>query len=235
MNIESQSNKNIQPASSPDDFSFDDFDFKPITSGLGFHQPKASTEIKPVFTERTIPNLVPNLTKPAVKKEMNVYQNDLSLFYGQQNQSPVAEVQEVIKEEKFYRLAGKAQRVSAYLLDLMIVLGVVGIVLTLMARTISMKLIDMWSAFPQEITPLAGILFVGFYLIYFSVFEKATQSTIGKNAFGLRVVNEQNQILSLPSLILRTIISLCSFLSLGLFSHFDLQNKVTHSKVIRKD
>src|SRR5687768_16467855 len=101
-----------------------------------------------------------------------------------------------------------------------------------MARTISMDLIDVWSQYPSEISPLVMTLFCGFYLIYFSIFEKASQSTLGKNLFGIRVTGMNDKSLSLVSLIVRSTVSLLNFVSLGLFSYFDLQNKVTNSKVI---
>ncbi len=213
-----------------------EFDFKPITSGLGFHHQKA-TEVKPVMTERTV--TVSTFSQPhsPLKKEINVYQNDLSLFYGQNNpQANEMNVPEVkVQEEKYYRTATKPQRVFAYLTDLLLVGSILGIVLTVMARTISMDLIEVWGQYPNEITPLVMTLFCGFYLIYFSIFEKANQSTLGKNLFGLRVVSTENKSLPLASLLLRSTVSLLNFVSLGLFSYFDLQSKVTSSKVIRID
>ncbi len=211
-----------------------EFEFKPITSGLGFHHQK-TTDIKPVFTERTVTvNPLPQ-THQAPKKEMNVYQNDLSLFYGQTQATPDAIPEIKLPEEKYYRLASKSQRVFAYLSDLLLVASILGIVLTVMARTISMDLMDVWSQYPNEITPLVLTLFCGFYLIYFSVFEKTSQSTLGKSLFGLRVVTSSDKSLSLAALFVRSVVSLLNFISLGLFSYFDLQNKVTDSKVIRID
>ena len=212
-----------------------EFDFKPITSGLGFHHQKA-TEVKPTFTERTT-IVSPVSAEQTTKKDLNVYQNDLSLFYGQANPENAPE-HESIKavEEIYYRLASKPQRLFAYLTDLLLVISILSIVLTVMARTISMDLIEVWQLYPNEITPLVLTLFAGFYIIYFSIFEKATQSTLGKNLFGLRVVTaKNNKHLSLSALILRSGVSLLNFVSLGLFSYFDLQSKVSSSKVIRID
>ncbi|MFP5385456.1 MAG: RDD family protein [Bacteriovoracia bacterium] len=230
MNLEKMKD---QPKTPPpaDDF---EIDFKPITSGLGFHHQKA-TDLKPVVTERTV--AVPSINNYAApKKEMNVYQNDLSMFYNQAAQpSAVTEPEVKIPEEKTYRLATKPQRVFAYLMDLFFVLSLLGIVLTVMARTIHMDLMEVWTEYPNEITPLVITLFCGFYLIYFSIFEKTVQSTLGKNLFGLRVLGLDNIPLGLVPLLLRSVISLLNFISLGLFSYFDLQNKVTSAKVIRVD
>lgn len=231
MNLENIQNKKNTPAPMTDDF---DFDFKPITSGLGFHHNK-TTDIKPVFTEKTVVVSPLPTTQMQAKKEMNVYQNDLSLFYGQAQATPAPVQETIIKEEKIYRLASKPQRVVAYFTDLLLVSAILGIVLTVMARTISMDLMDVWMSYPHEITPLVVTLFSGFYLMYFSIFEMTGQSTLGKTIFNLRVTTLDNKALSLTALLARTAISLLNFASLGLFSYFDLQNKVTDSKVIRMD
>lgn len=231
MNLESTQPPKPTPVPA-DELLMDDFDFKPITSGLGFHQPKP-TEIKPAMPERVI-QAPPITPMTSTKKEMSVYQNDLSMFYGANNQTvaiPELEMEE--KSEIEYRFATKSQRVLAYIVDFLFLVGVVGITLTVMARTISMDLIEVWSAYPNEITPLVATIFCGFYLIYFSIFEKASQSTIGKNIMGIKVVSLGNKDLSFSALILRTSITLVNFVSLGLFSYFDLQNKITNSKVVR--
>lgn len=212
-----------------------DFEFKPITSGLGFHHSKP-TDVKPVITERTV--AVSPMSQPmsAPKKENTIYQSDLSIFYGQAPQQTIPVTDLKIEEErKYYKMASKPQRVFAYMTDLLLITSILGIVMTVMARTISMDLVDVWSAYPNEITPLVITLFVGFYLIYFSIFEKASQSTLGKNLFGIRVTGLNDKSLSLVTLVLRSTVSLLNFVSLGLFSYFDLQNKVTNSKVIRID
>lgn len=234
MNLENVQNKNNNLPVSDE---FEDFDFKPITSGLGFHHAKA-TEVKSMFTERTVAVSPMPTSAPAMKKDMNVYQNDLSLFYGH-NQQPVAApamMQEMpMMEEKVYRLAGKPQRFFAYVTDLIFIVALLSGVLTVMAETIDMDILAVWEQYPHEITPLVVTLFCGFYLIYFAIFEMASSSTLGKNLFNLRVTDMQYKPLSLTTLLMRSIVSLLNFASLGLFSYFDLQNKVTNSKVIRKD
>ena len=229
MNLDSQASKKTSVI--PADMMDDDFDFKPITQGLGFHQNKTTTEIKPMHVERVA--TTPTQVRP-LKPDMNVYQNDLSLFYGQKSEtSSATEKQTPI--EKVYRLAKNSHRVFAYILDLSLVLSVMGLVLTIMARAIDMDLMTAWSEYPNEITPLVVTLFCGFYIIYFSIFEKTSSSTLGKGLMGLRVVDLDNRDQRFVMLVIRAVISLLSFVSLGLFSYFDLQNKVTGSKIIRID
>lgn len=241
MNLESASSKKakLPPV---EELSMDDIDFKPITSGLGFHHQKPQ-DVKPVFLDKTVPTPVSTpmnspMNAPSPRQEMSVYQNDLSLFYGANQAAPVASVAQPVpaeKVEKIYLLATRTQRILAFIFDLFAIGGVLGIVLTIMARTISMDLLDVWTSFPHEITPLVLVLFCGFYLIYFSIFEKAPCSTIGKTMLGLRVVTSENEPQSFGTLLLRSTVTLANFLSLGLFAWFDLQNKMTNSKVIRVD
>lgn len=155
MNLESTPSKKLA-AATEDDFLMEDFDFKPITSGLGFHQGKPA-DVKPVFTERTVPvQATANpLTRSTPKKEMSVYQNDLSMFYNQPqiNQEAQPVIPEIPSTEDNFRIAKRSLRVSAYLVDLFFIVSVLAMVVTVMARTINMNLMEVWSAYPQEITP----------------------------------------------------------------------------------
>ena len=78
MNLETNSTKKPNVMLTSDDI---DFDFKPITSGLGFHQNK-TTEIKPTFHESQSLNMnsMP-MPAPMARKENQIYQNELSAFY----------------------------------------------------------------------------------------------------------------------------------------------------------
>lgn len=225
MNLESNSSNKPKVIPASDDI---DFDFRPITSGLGFHSQK-TTEIKPVFSE----NLSIPQVRPVVRQQQQVYQNELSMFYGRDNtfQEPV----EQIKEDKIIRNATKSQRVLAFIIDLSFVLSCLGIVLTVMARLIERDLLEVWSAYPNEITPMVVVLFTGFFLIYFSIYDKTFQSTLGKNLLSIRVVDLDNKAPSFTMLMFRSSIMLANFVSLGLFSYFDLQNKVANTKVIKAE
>jgi len=233
MNLESNSTNKSEQIVTSDDL---DFDFKPITSGLGFHNEK-TTDIKPSFHEGAshISHSPSIPTRPVARRENKeqIYQNDLSLFYGRESTQTISH--ESIKEEKIIRLATKSQRVLAYVLDLGFLLSCLGLVLTIMARMTDMDLMDVWTKYPNEITPLVVILFAGFYLMYFSIFEKTAQSTIGKNLLGIKVLDLDNKIQSFTMLMFRSFISLMNFVSLGLFSYFNLQNKVSNTKVVKAE
>lgn len=221
------------------DLDLEDFDFKPITSGLGFSsQQKTTTEIKPAFVERAVPAVreIP-VSRPQAqqtKKEMNVYQNDLSLFYGQGEQvtTPAPVMEE--KVAKVYRLGTKMDRIVAYVLDMGLLASVLSVMLMAMSKATGMEIMDAWAQYPDEITPLIATLTCGFYLLYFSIFEKSG-ATFGKSMMNLRVVDMDDRSQNFMTLLVRSLITLANFASLGLFSYFDLQNKATGSKVIKAE
>ncbi len=237
MNLESTSSpKKVSPAV---DLDLEDFDFKPLTSGLGFSsQQKTTTEIKPIFVERQVPAVrdIP-VSRPQAqqtKKEMNVYQNDLSLFYGQSEQMMAAIPAREEKIEKVYRMGSRMDRIVAYVLDIGLLASVLSVMLMAMSRATGMEIMEAWAQYPDEITPLIATLTCGFYLLYFSISEKSG-ATFGKSMMNLRVVDMDNRRQNFMTLLVRSIISLTNFASLGLFSYFDLQNKATGSKVIKAD
>ncbi len=233
MNLETSSAPKKTPAV---DLDLEDFDFKPITSGLGFNHAKTTTEVKPVFLDKPVMPRETTMARPQqqpVRKEMNVYQNDLSIFYGQTDMTKTEPVKEE-KPEKTYRLASKTDRIVAYVLDMALIGSVLSVMLMMMSRATDMEILEAWAQYPNEVTPLVITLFCGFYLLYFSISEK-TGSTLGKSMMNLRLVNMENRSQNFMTLTVRTLVTLANFASLGLFSWFDLQNKATGSKVIKAE
>ncbi len=234
MNLETNSSPKKTPVAV--DLDLEDFDFKPITSGLGFNHAKTTTDLKPVFLDKPAMPRETTVSRPhqqPVRKEMNVYQNDLSMFYGQSDVMKAEPVKEE-KAEKVYRLASKTDRIVAYVLDMSLIGSVLSVMLMMMSRATDMEIMAAWEQYPNEVTPLVMTLFCGFYLLYFSISEK-TGSTLGKSMMNLRIVDMDNRSQNFMTLMVRSLISLANFASLGLFSWFDLQNKATGSKVIKAE
>ena len=239
MNLEPIKNGTQAPVEVDD--LFDDLDFKPITSGLGFHH-KANNP-KPAFTERVSPQAASQTPTPTAPVRIEqqagteIYQNDLSIFYNKTLNSSAATTavsQENEPEIKKMKTASASLRLGAFVADLLFIFSLLSIVVVVMARIIHMDAISAWRNYPQEITPLVSSLFVGFYLMYFSIFDKFPGASLGKTMFNLKVVQKKNQkALSFSQLLGRSVITLLGFLSLGLFSYFDLQNKMTNSEVVR--
>lgn len=239
MNLEKNGSKKSPVLSDQelDQFMNDSFEFKPITSGLGFHNQSKTIEVNrtPDPVKPVMPKPAPRLNQPMAARghiEMDPYSSDLSLFYGKETLIPV-QFPETAKEEVYLKPASSSERVLSYMIDLTFVLALNSLIMVFVAFTVNMDLIDMFTQYTDELLPIVLTLFSGTYLIYFSVFEKTSSSTLGKSFLNLRVVGTNQKNASWGTLLLRSFMGLANFISLGLFSYFDLANKVTGTKVVR--
>lgn len=245
MNLEKQNPSKKSPVLSDqelDQFLNDDFEFKPLTSGLGFHNQAKTIEVNktpdPVMRQTGMPKTsMPRSTQAAQimrgHQEMDPFSSDLSLFYGKESLTPVQFPETAVKEEISYKKATGSERVLSYLIDLSFLLALNSMIMVFVAWNVGMDLTELFAQYPDEMTPIAVTLFCGTYLIYFSVFEKTSSSTLGKSFLNLRVMTSENKNASWLTLLMRSVMGLANFISLGLFSYFDLANKVTNTKVVR--
>ena len=236
MNLEKQASKKSPVLSDQelDQFLNESFEFKPITSGLGFHNQAKTIDVtkSPDPVNRPV---MPQTSRPTMSKkhmEMDPYASDLSLFYGKTETLIPVQFPETV-EEVTYKKATSSERVLSYMIDLSFVLALNSFIMTFVAWNVGMDLMDMFALYPDEILPVVVTLFCGTYLIYFSVFEKTPSSTLGKSFLNLRVVTRDQKDASWLTLLVRSFMGLANFVSLGLFSYFDLANKVTQTKVVR--
>ena len=261
-----------------------EFDFKPITSGLGFHGKRqgsvdSENEFKKTlnssrFSSSTLKqsshqsqysarNQAPQkpYSELASFSEVSSHQNDagqfqgdLSLFY--QGQVPPTNYQNQFsdnqnseedylftstsrleKKHKFTQPAQSAtmmKRFFAYVIDLVMVTFIVSSVVFFMTKFIKLNLAEAFSQYREDFLILMGVLFVGFYVIYFSVFEKTRQSTLGKGLFKLSVVVENETSPTFLRLFFRTLLGFINLFTLGLFMSFDWQDKLAKTKVIQR-
>lgn len=234
MNLDKQNGSKKSPVLSDqelDQFLNDSFEFKPLTSGLGFHNEPKKIEV----TKTPDPISRSSIQKPLAKKihqEMDPYSSDLSLFYGKETLTPV-QFPDMPKEEVVYKRASSSERILSYLIDLSFIAALNSMIMVFIAWNVGMDLSELFFLYPDEMTPVAVTLFCGTYLIYFSVFEKTSSSTLGKSFLNLRVMTETQKNASWLTLLMRSFIGLANFISLGLFSYFDLANKITKTKVVR--
>ena len=258
-----------------------EFDFKPITSGLGFHGKSqhslqsenefkktlsntrfSSTTLKqhPQQSQYSIRNQAPQKLyqdsnsfshESASQNDAGQFQGDLSLFYQGQVPSPDYQSQfsqnqnseedklfsstlSPDKKQHFFRPPTMLKRFFAYVADLMIITSIVASVVFFMTKFIKLNLTEAFSQYSEHFLVLMGVLFLGFYFIYFSVFEKTKQSTLGKGLFKLSVVLENDSSPTFLRLFLRTLLGLFNLFTLGLFMSFDWQDKLAGTKVIQR-
>ncbi len=223
---------------------FDDLDFKPLSSGLGFHhgnkQQDAVKEATRVVKERashlkqTSSQKISHpfeqhvLSQQKVEETRDYVQNDLALFYA--SSKPV----EILIEEpvKTVVLASKAIRLSAFVLDLVLVSGLVYLTLGLVSYITNL---DFWNSV-LSLDPLAllsvGLVFSSYFLMYFTLLEKFQGNSIGKDLMGIKLDISSNS--QMTNVFLRSFITLVGFLSLGLTSYVDLPGVITSTRVVNK-
>jgi len=222
---------------------FDDFDFKPLSKGLGFHHANKSEEAVKEATrmmvERSAPARAPaparsqhpfeqhRLAQASVDAPRDFVQNDLALFYA-------AKAEPQIQLEDPYvpvLAASKPLRLAAFSVDMIVVGGLaVGTLQSVSWLTGLNVWSEMWMLEPTMLTAMV-LVFSGYFLLYFTLLEKFQGKSLGKDLMGLTLATDQRPQMTL--LFMRSLITLLGFLSLGLTNAVDLPGMITNTKVIR--
>jgi hypothetical protein len=230
-------------ATKTDDF-FDDFDFKPLSKGLGFHhgnkQEEAVKEATRIMVERAAPARTSGakpihpfeqhqLQKPvASESSRDFIQSDLALFYGAK-----AEPQLQLAEDlPVARPASLALRGAAFAIDLMFV---VCLTLASLHAVAWLTGLDLWSevmAFESSSLTAVVVLFSSYFMLYFTLLEKFQGKSLGKDLMGLIVVSDEK--MTIDRVFTRALVTLLGFLSLGLTNWVDLPNKISRTKVVQE-
>lgn len=236
-----------RPAPSTEEM-MDEFSFKPLTEGLGFHHGNKKAEeavqiARQQVAERSIPvrqmgrNEHPftshqrgaGTTAPTTE----YVQNDLALFYA-----PKAEIGTLPELEERLPVAAREADLSvrgiAYLLDLVFIAGMTWVTFALIGFLTEIDFAaSLWEGH-GEMWAVVGVLFSGYFMLYFTVLEKFQGGSIGKETLDLRVVTTEGNGPSLLRAAARTLITLVGTLSLGFTAWVDLAGKLTNTKVIRR-
>lgn len=223
---------------------FDDFDFKPVTKGLGFHHGDKKEVKKFNRTSALEKNSERRRSSVDSQKTVNsnsssISKNDLSSFYQTSTEPSttassiaVSALNQGAEAKVFADKAPLYVRILAWAFDLCIVVTLLAITLAgffiLLGKDIS-QIKTMLTI--HEFAVFGGIFFSVFYIAYFSVLD--LNGSLGKSLFGLTVVSEEGSV-SLNQTLIRSIITLGSFVLFFLPELFDLQGKVTHTRVVRK-
>lgn len=216
--------------------------FKPITDGLGFHHSiKEKKEIKKDLNSQKI-SLKNNLEKRAKTlnmKSTKVENNTLNMgelapFY---DKSPVNNEVKLnlnsLKEEII--LASVEKRVLAWGIDLAVISSLITICVIGIVFIADVPLSFLKDNFLEiDILFVSSLLSVMFYMFYFTFLEKTDFSTIGKRVLNLKVVREDGESISMLQSFSRSLLTLASFLTLGLGSILKIQDKLTDSIVKEK-
>lgn len=211
-----------------DDFELDSMlDFKPVNKGLGFHhqQVVARPVTRPIATIRDVVRPRPNI----IWDKDVVSSADLTQGLARAAKSPGTTV---TAKELVY--AGSGQRMGAFLIDVIILVLMVAGTLSLLFASAGLEIgmVARLATRPEFLVyPL--ILFILFYIPYFTLFE-SSGATLGKSIIGITVQTTEGSSPSAGQILLRSMITLFSLVSAGALFLIDCQGRMTDTRVVRR-
>lgn len=230
-----------------------DFDFKPITDGLGFHNNEKKQNLKSSTLKEKSEMLRADLlkktseveskrveihkTKPSSQAFDMKQSGELSAFY----QSPVEQKIKVefnkttpteFKDNK--ESIGMNLRLVAYIIDIIILFVSIS-TLSLMALVLGDVPLSFARESFSEMSFKVNLFFVFYFIysLYFSFFDTSKFSSLGKNILGMRVKSTDSNRVTMAQSYLRANITLFSILTLGLISMLDVHSKITSTIVCK--
>ncbi|RLA64234.1 MAG: hypothetical protein DRQ88_05195 [Epsilonproteobacteria bacterium] len=199
-----------KPPTLDQDLDLDDFSFKPITKGLGFHH-KKETEVR---------NFRPSPRPRAYTPTQNL-------------RTPFKEPIKKVKEEKVLLQADYRERILAFLIDLIVVLLVTSFTVFTLVYGADLNIQVLISILEtHEIILFTFGIFSLYFLIYFSILDLT--STIGKSLMGLELKLENGKRPFLANSFPRALVTLLSLALLGLPLLSNFQNRLSESEIYKK-
>ncbi len=201
------------------DFDIDSFDFKPVTKGLGFHQDKIKESSTRKFKR----------TQTIAQKERIKYE-ERSITIN----SPVVEINKpIIKEELAPKRIAKVKNArmglqfTSFVFDFVLICS---IQLGLNFAFLKLVQLDSFSKFLEFTWKEQSLFFSFLFLFYFTILELA--STPGKRIFDLKLDTTVGKKLTIDQTLIRSVVTLLSFLTAGMPLLFDFQGKLSDTRVI---
>jgi uncharacterized RDD family membrane protein YckC len=199
-------------------FDYDEFSFKTVNQGLGFHQklenPLRQLAIKTEKTERS------QVAYPAVQIK-NVLRQEITL-------------KETAKETLVLQKKNPnlVDVLFAYVIDVSLVTGTflfsIGMMFLIASFIVEVESLSLILN-PSFLMVAAG-LYSGIYLIYFSILD--ISGTPGKNIWKIRLVKNSNEQATIKETFVRALVCLLSSLAFFVPIFLDFQSKLSESKNI---
>ncbi len=200
----------------------DKMEFSAVTEGLGFHTNKtASTQ--------TIMKASTQSFKPAQPlKSTSLTPPPLP------SHKPTA-VKEIKKEELLLQ-APMVTVFMAWLTDLFFVTLFFASNLALLILVSGIELKEFFKILPvAEITLYCLMMFVSYYLFYFTILDTKSSATIGKALFRLTLKHKSGSDLTLNTKLTRALISFFSIPLLGIPYIFNMHELLTNTILVKKN
>ncbi len=245
--IHSESSKKI--TLNLDEFDIDSYDFKPVTKGLGFHEPKKKNEKFPKqnIQKTTAQSRVMSAGVSHQMPKKDYLQNtplsvsDPSLMSGIE---ALYAKEKVVHEEKSKEkiktkknkaiLAKKDTQFTAFLVDLINVsIVTTGLIYSFFLIAGGGFHLDMALRFVTSSVPYIATLFALIFITYFSLTEPV--GTFGKRLLGISTSQASSlKPATIRQSFIRSTITLFSLFLMGLPTLLDFQGKLSDTRVIKK-
>jgi uncharacterized RDD family membrane protein YckC len=217
-----------------------DFDFKPITEGLGFHHSlKEKKEVQVSLKSKSV-SLKNDIEKRATslkssfdsEKADNINMGDLSPFYNKTQTSAEVETQIELSSTDLHEEVIEASMISrtiAWAIDIIMLTSIMLITITgiLISSDMPLEIINIFMLSDDLVVSFIALSTM-FYIFYFSFLDKTNYSTPGKRMMSLQVISDEGR-LTIIQTFTRSVFSIASF---GLFNLFKIQDKMTNTKVV---
>lgn len=225
--------------------SVEEFEFRPITEGLGFNrnaEKKGEQRIKGFNSTEPLPG-------EKISIDNSFPMGDLTPFYKQTPNSSnknkvainekLAEVstsKPVKKKEESLVLANRYELLLSWLIDMAICLSLVALTATFLvfASGVSSELILKILSVNTVVTYLTFLL-LSFYICYFSFLDTFCDGTFGKFALNLRITSEGKSSVSFKGALFRAMISFCSLFAFGLPLILNFQGMISGTRILKKN
>lgn len=242
MNLEQNSNLDVKKINSLDEL-FDDIDFKPVTDGLGFHGNQKAEEAFKNARQQVISRATPVRTQHTLEHPFTTHQrainakapasdyvqSDLALFYG--NEVPEDKAELII--EKPITTASNGIRLVAFVVDFIIVAAMTWLTFACITFLTDVDFAASLLEGHLDMMIVIGVMYLGYFILYFTILEKFQGGSIGKETLGLKVKTLSGKGPSLLRCFSRTVITLIGLFSLGLTTLVDLPGRITGTRVIK--
>lgn len=217
----------------------EEFEFKAIGEGLGFHQKEEKPRWSKPATMARSTSTMPNRSAIGISKNSpsvsshGISKEQLGFLYNQDDQAFA--IKPKLKENKAVKvkLAGLPERFTAQLIDTMIITLSVLFMLTSMLALAAVPLNQAINLLTTlDIAPVVFVLWSFAYLSYFTILE--TKQTPGKSIMRIAVVDMRGAQLSLAKSLERTFFRSLSWLALGFPLLMNFHGRLSGSQVIKQ-
>lgn len=224
-----------------EELSFDEFDFKPINRGLGFHHNEKKNSFKKEANSTTRTHIgkmtaVEKVTNLGISQDLPEVANrsSLSAFYGEE--SPHKATQQPKVDTTLPKVVMRKSEASvfmcfvAWLVDIILIsfFAILTIGLFSFSSGIEFSQLLKLITFLEKVSFVA-MVFGTYYVLYFSILDLT--SSPGKALLGLSIEKSDQSELRFKDTLVRAIVSFFSLIFLGTPHVFQATSKLSQTRV----